>query len=122
GYGSTWSPETCCGVVGCGARDVVALVAEGEIIAGVGVAVSDRAGLRGGGRVAVEQGCRRGVGCVAADGDHVAPTVLGQAPGWPGRRTAFGRAAQDRRRADRGGRGQDSGGRSPRRDALVAHL
>ena len=91
--------------------------AAGEVGAGVGVAVPDRAGVRG---RADQQGGRGAARGVAGDGGQVAAPVRGPAARRAVRRAAPGRAAHDHRRAGRGGDRGDAGAK-PRatRHALV---
>src|SRR6266545_6595982 len=85
----------------CRTRAVALLGAAAQVLAGVGAAFADRAGLRVG---LVEQGGRGAGGGVAADGGQVAGTVLRVAAGWSGRRSATGPAGVDHSRSG-GGRG-----------------
>src|SRR5213078_3672949 len=94
-----------------------ALVAAGEVGAGVGVALAHRAGVRGwcgqqasGGRSAV----------LAGDGRQVAGAVCRRPAGGLGRRAAAGSAALDHGGAGGGGGGRHVGGDPQERHALVA--
>ena len=95
------------------------MVAAGEIGAGAGLAVSDRAGR--GGR-AVEHLDRRAAGLSPGDGRQVAIPVRAGGPGRAGRRAPTRRPTEDRRRAGRSGRGGHTGADPDRCHALVAGI
>ena len=106
GSGYSWSSEGGVGAVCWGAGSARAVGAASEDGAGVGVAVADRACLRG---RRLESGGGAAVAGVGGDGRQVAFAVCQQPSGRAARRAAAGPAADDHRRAGRGGDHQDAG-------------
>lgn len=98
-----------------GTRPVGALGQVPQVVAGFGVALPDRAGVRGG---TVEQGGRRTGRREPADGGQVAGPVPRVEAGRPAGRAEAGQTGDDHRPDDRGPAGGDAGGDAEGRDAL----
>lgn len=98
-----------------GTRPVGALGQVPQVVAGFGVALPDRAGVRGG---TVEQGGRRTGRREPADGGQVAGPVPRVEAGRPAGRAEDGQTGDDHRPDGRGPAGGDAGGDAEGRDAL----